>query len=225
MKLAPTTYPNGASYVSSDYELPGQYDRRMSQSAGESREELYRNWLDWVTANLGRDSELAVIAATAATDAAERGRGFNGAIESAKTAWNEAARLEVEREQSTEWATIDHDRTEPRAVIALASALAVWPWPILTVVLLVAGRLGLSVDTIVFGSWMAIVDVGTIPAFSLVAVVFGHWARRRIKRFGLRGGSYSTAGLTLGYVTLLGSPVLIGLVWFVWFVIVHSFYV
>jgi len=132
--------------------------------------------LDWVTTNLGRNSKLADVAATAATDAAERGRGFNSAVESAKAAWKEAARLEVDMAAATEAATIDHDRTEPRAVIALACAIAVWPWPIVTVVLLVVGRLGLAGDILVYGSWMAIVDIGTIPCFALAAVVFGHWA-------------------------------------------------
>jgi uncharacterized RDD family membrane protein YckC len=63
----------------------------MSDAKGPLREELYRGWFDWVTTNLGRDSKLAAIAATAATDAAEQGRGFNNAAEAARMAWAGAA--------------------------------------------------------------------------------------------------------------------------------------
>ena len=57
-----------------------------------NREERYRNWLDWVTTNLGRDQHLAGVAATAATDAAELGNGFNVAVKAATAAWSEAAK-------------------------------------------------------------------------------------------------------------------------------------
>jgi hypothetical protein len=56
------------------------------------REELHRNWVGWVTTNLGRDTRLAEIAATAATDAAELGQGFNNAAEAARIAWADAAK-------------------------------------------------------------------------------------------------------------------------------------
>lgn len=56
------------------------------------REELYGNWVDWVTTNLGRDTRLAEIAATAATDAAKLGRGFNNSAEAARIAWADAAK-------------------------------------------------------------------------------------------------------------------------------------
>jgi uncharacterized RDD family membrane protein YckC len=63
----------------------------MSDAKGPLRDELYRGWFDWVSTNLGRDSKLAGIAATAATDAAEQGRGFNNAAEVARMAWANAA--------------------------------------------------------------------------------------------------------------------------------------
>ena len=56
------------------------------------REDLYRNWVGWVTTKLGRDARLAEIAATAATDAAELGRGFDNAAEAARIAWADAAK-------------------------------------------------------------------------------------------------------------------------------------
>jgi hypothetical protein len=54
------------------------------------RQELYRSWLGWVTTNVGRDPKLAEIAASAAADAAEQGRGFNSAADAARTAWADA---------------------------------------------------------------------------------------------------------------------------------------
>src|SRR2546430_12771836 len=53
---------------------------------------MYRNWFGWVTTNLGRDARLAEIAASAATDAALHGRGFNSAAEAARTAWADGAK-------------------------------------------------------------------------------------------------------------------------------------
>jgi hypothetical protein len=53
-----------------------------------NRDELYRNWLDWVTTNLGRDHQLAGVAATAAADAAALGKGFNVAAKAATAAWH-----------------------------------------------------------------------------------------------------------------------------------------
>jgi hypothetical protein len=58
---------------------------------GLPREELYKNWLVWVTANLGDDAEMAPIAANAAADAAVDGDGFNAAAEAARRAWVDAA--------------------------------------------------------------------------------------------------------------------------------------
>jgi hypothetical protein len=38
------------------------------------RDELHRNWLDWVNTNLGTNQRFAGVAAAAATDAAELGK-------------------------------------------------------------------------------------------------------------------------------------------------------
>lgn len=56
-----------------------------------SREELYQNWLGWVTAHLRGDPKFAPIAASAAVDAVVSGDGFNTAAQTAMTAWIEAA--------------------------------------------------------------------------------------------------------------------------------------
>jgi hypothetical protein len=58
---------------------------------GLSREELYKNWLVWVTSNLGDDAEMLPIAANAAADAAVKGDGFNASAEAARSAWVAAA--------------------------------------------------------------------------------------------------------------------------------------
>jgi hypothetical protein len=63
---------------------------------GLSRDELYKNWLVWVTANMGDDAELSAIAANAAADAAVKGGGFNGAVEAARLAWLDAAPIDKE---------------------------------------------------------------------------------------------------------------------------------
>jgi hypothetical protein len=58
----------------------------------QSQDDLQQKWLEWVSANLGRDPHLAAIAATAAADAAHRGEGFNGAVVAARAAWAAAAK-------------------------------------------------------------------------------------------------------------------------------------
>jgi hypothetical protein len=63
----------------------------MTQPEALSREELYRNWLAWVTTNLRDDPKYAAIAANAAADAAVKGDGFNAAVAAATNAWIEAA--------------------------------------------------------------------------------------------------------------------------------------
>lgn len=66
-------------------------DQPPTSPEGMSRDDLYKNWLGWVIANLGDDTELSAIAANAAADAAVRGDGFNAAAEDARKAWVEAA--------------------------------------------------------------------------------------------------------------------------------------
>jgi hypothetical protein len=61
---------------------------------GLSRDELYKNWLVWVTANMGDDADLSALAANAAADAAVKGGGFNGAVEAARKAWIDAAPID-----------------------------------------------------------------------------------------------------------------------------------
>jgi hypothetical protein len=63
----------------------------MAAPEGLTRDQLYANWLTWVTNNLGDDSQMTVIAANAAADAAVKGEGFNAAAEAARKAWVEAA--------------------------------------------------------------------------------------------------------------------------------------
>jgi hypothetical protein len=57
-------------------------------------DDLYSNWLVWVRANLGDDPKYGPVAATAATDVAAEGKGFNAAALAATYAWIEAAQDE-----------------------------------------------------------------------------------------------------------------------------------
>lgn len=82
------------------------------------REDLYQNWVGWVTTNLGRDTRLAEIAASAASDAAEHGRGFNDAAEAARIAWADATRA-----RST--SDVPQPRGEPSVMPAQRLALGV----------------------------------------------------------------------------------------------------
>ena len=193
-------------------------------------EKLYQNWEEWVTTHLGRDPTLTQIAATAATDAAEQGSGFNGAVEAARAAWSGAVQAGSARDASIEAATIDHGRTERRAIAALAFGVAAWSWPILVVGVLVAGHSGqlptdAAVTILVVGFWMAISVIAITPGFAVVAAVLGHSARSRIKRYGLPGRRSASAGLILGYAALVGSPLIVGLVATFAFVSVFCCYV
>jgi hypothetical protein len=180
--------------------------------------ELHENWVGWVTTNLGRDADLAEIAAKAATDSIEHGGGFNGAVDAARAAWTEAALAKSVRAIAVEVEHIDPARRERQAVIALGFGIAGWLLPILTVLVLVVIRAYLlSTDAVLFGFWLAVVDTALIPGLAVVAVLFGHRARRRIKQYSLPGNRYARAGLILGYSALVGSPLLVGLVWVVMF--------
>jgi hypothetical protein len=120
-----------------------------------NREELHRNWLDWVTTNLGRDHQLAGIAATAATDAAQQGKGFNAAVAAATAAWKEAGKTASSgnaEASPTEADAIDHTGTNRNAVFAFAFGIAVWVWPIVTAVLLIAGGADYTVQSLVLAS-------------------------------------------------------------------------
>jgi hypothetical protein len=66
-------------------------DQPLVSPEGISRDDLYNNWLVWVTNNLGDDAALAAVAANAAADTAVKGEGFNAAAEAARSAWVDAA--------------------------------------------------------------------------------------------------------------------------------------
>jgi hypothetical protein len=64
---------------------------RLVSSPEASREQLYSTWLDWVGENLGHNTRLAAVAASAATEVAAHGSGFIAAADAARSAWSEAA--------------------------------------------------------------------------------------------------------------------------------------
>src|ERR1700674_601363 len=59
----------------------------MPAPGGESREELYTNWVAWTTTNLGGNRTLVEAAANAAADTAFRGDGLEAATNAAREAW------------------------------------------------------------------------------------------------------------------------------------------
>lgn len=59
----------------------------MPAPGGESREELYTNWVAWATTNLGGNTTLIEAAANAAADTAFRGEGLEAATNAARKAW------------------------------------------------------------------------------------------------------------------------------------------
>jgi hypothetical protein len=59
----------------------------MPAPGGESREELYTNWVAWATTNLGGTPQLVAAAANAAADTAFRGDGLEAATNAARNAW------------------------------------------------------------------------------------------------------------------------------------------
>lgn len=170
------------------------------------REELHRKWMGWVTAHLGRDARLAEIAATAATEAAELGQGFNHAAEAARIAWGEAANP----------STIDRRGVEVKwenlAIIAWIPLSLAWLWPIVAVVLSRAtpwdsGTKLLAWDIHDFAKAMAALDIAVIPVCAVIAIAAGHSARANIKGTDRRGGSAAMFALIFGYITLIGSPI------------------
>jgi len=144
---------------------------------------MYRNWFGWVTTNLGRDARLAEIAASAATDAALHGRGFNSAAEAARTAWADGAKRSSSDQRSMPMAQPGANRARPLFYTLIAAVIGILVYPIVfgvamahlmlfapLVVTLVAGfALGLlsrSWRIAIVCSWFIVLVgvVGTLPA-------------------------------------------------------------
>jgi hypothetical protein len=155
--------------------------------------------MGWVTTNLGRDPKLAEIAATAATETAMQGQGFNNAAAAARLAWADAANRGTSNRPAP---TVQWEKLAVGAWIWLTLA---WLWPITPVILNRAATHEIAWPE--FVASMAFMDVFAIPVFAILAIVFGHVARHRIKRTGDRGAAIALVALILGYLTLLGSPI------------------
>jgi hypothetical protein len=162
----------------------------------DDRQELYRSWLSWVTANLGGDSRLTGIAASAATEAALLGQGFNSAAEAARLAWANAA-----KPPAIARAEIDN-RREGSAYLAWIALALTWLLPIFVAVFNRA-------TDVAFESRfnLALLNVILIPVGASIAIALGHSARAKIKQSGRRGGGVALSALVFGYVTLIGSPI------------------
>jgi hypothetical protein len=153
----------------------------------DGRRELYRSWFDWVTTNLGRDPYLAGVAATAATEVAQQGDGFNVAAHAATAAWNEAASAHGSEKAGAR-------RTERRAVLACGFGVALWLWPIVTASLLIAGQPDNTGPTVGVGVVMLMAGLVAVPLLFLATLVCGHWAIARTRRAERRGLGYAIAG-------------------------------
>jgi hypothetical protein len=175
----------------------------------DNRDELYRNWLDWVITNLGRDQRLASLAAAAATDAVEHDKGFNAAVKAATAAWSEAVKPAAAREPWGETAAVPA-KWERLAFIAWIPLTTAWLWPIVTIALKEAETDFLGTDSFVFQLQLDVALLGVVafPALALGAVAISHSARANMKRTRHRGGSVAMAALILSYITLIGSPIL-----------------
>jgi hypothetical protein len=78
----------------------------MPVPGGESREELYTNWVAWATANLGGNPKLLEAAANAAADTAFRGDGLEAATNAARKAWFENAQADQSLWRPSFWRLI-----------------------------------------------------------------------------------------------------------------------
>ena len=162
----------------------------------DGRQELYRNWLSWVTANLGGDSRLVGIAAAAATEASLLGQGFNRAAEAARLAWADAA-----KPPAVARSEIDN-RREGSAYVAWIALTLTWLLPIFVAVFNNAAN-------VAFDSRfsLALLNMILIPVGAAIAIAVGHSARAKIKHTVRRGGGVALSAVIFGYMTLIGSPI------------------
>jgi len=159
----------------------------MSDPIVPGRDELYRGWLEWATTNLGGDNVLAGIAATAATDAAENGGGFNGAAEAARAAWA-GAEQQAERARRT-GAGLAQSALPPAAADASSSDL-LWRFAgcivaplVLALILGVTmglSSLGVSITEDQFAEGAALLPVAGVVAVILALLI--RWYVRRSRR-------------------------------------------
>ncbi len=99
----------------------------MPAPEGQSREDLYSNWLAWAASNLGGNPTLVQAAANAAADTAFRGDGFNTAMNSARAAWFAAAQA-------------DESLWRPSFSSLVLTNPFVWAIPVLLLVLVLSAR-------------------------------------------------------------------------------------
>jgi hypothetical protein len=78
----------------------------MPAPGGESREDLYTNWVAWATTNLGGNPKLVEAAANAAADTAFRGDGLEAATNAARAAWFANAQADQSLWRPSFWSLI-----------------------------------------------------------------------------------------------------------------------
>jgi hypothetical protein len=122
----------------------------MPAPGGQSREDLYTNWLAWATNNLAGNPKLVEAAANAAADTAFRGDGFDAAMNAAKAAWYAAAQDNESLWRPSFWSLV-------------LSNPFVWSLPVLLLVIVVSAFRPVTA--------VALVAVMLLP----VAVIFVIW--------------------------------------------------
>jgi hypothetical protein len=148
----------------------------MQAPGGESREELYTNWVAWATTNLGGNATLVEAAANAAADTAFRGEGLEAATNAARKAWFENAQANQSSWRPSFWKL-------------LLSNPFVWALPVLLLVIIAsafqqpvprAGLVALMLLPIalIFVIWQVGSDAllslgGTVAPGTLVNVIKG----------------------------------------------------
>jgi hypothetical protein len=122
----------------------------MPAPGGQSREDLYTNWLAWATKNLTGNPKLVEAAANAAADTAFRGDGFDAAMNAARAAWYATAQDNESLWRPSFWSLI-------------LSNPFVWSLPVLLLVI--------AVSAFRPSSAVALVALLLLP----VAVIFVIW--------------------------------------------------
>jgi hypothetical protein len=122
----------------------------MPAPGGQSREDLYTNWLAWATTNLAGNPKLVEAAANAAADTAFLGDGLDAAMNAARAAWYATAQGNESLWRPTFWSL-------------LLSNPFVWSIPVLLLVIVASAFRPITA--------VALVAVMLLP----VAVIFVIW--------------------------------------------------
>jgi hypothetical protein len=160
----------------------------MPAPGGESREELYANWVAWATTNLGGNPTLIEAAANAAADTAFRGDGLEAATNAARKAWFANAQADESSWRPGFWKLLlSNPFVWALPALLLVIVVSAFQHPVSGVALVALMLLPIALIIVIWqvGSNALLSLGGTVAAGSLVNV---------IKNFssGPRGGGTTT---------------------------------